>query len=142
MYRFCRDWSKVEGRSLRRQRAWLWKVMKSAATDWHRLRTALKRNLHRERWLTPEEMETAGVDPNPSPRSLCFNKERADEVRKAVEQLPDGIRQVIQLRRLSGLSLRQTARELGITVYMVQVWEDFGIKILRDNLIRTLGKDL
>lgn len=72
-------------------------------------------------WLTLEDMRGAHVQevltcPAPSPEKAAWRQEMARAVSDAVAKLPKHLREVFALYSVSGLSLREVAAKLGLTV--------------------------
>jgi RNA polymerase sigma factor (sigma-70 family) len=83
-------------------RAWLLGVVRRAAFDW------LSKNRGQGPLVFNEEVHDPG-DESSNPEQLAFRKSDQVSVRKAVEELPLPLREVIVLRELEGMSYQQIA---------------------------------
>ncbi|NNE34690.1 MAG: sigma-70 family RNA polymerase sigma factor [Rhodothermales bacterium] len=87
-----------------------------------------KRQNERFQPLSPEETETL----NPNPETAAMQNERDEMVRAAIQQLGLPYRQVVVLRLVQGLSVRETSETLGIPVGTVLSRLSRGQKKLRE----------
>ncbi len=92
-----------------------------------RERLAAKRAIDREEPGTAPVRNAVGRQTSPSRRAICSEERRI--VLEAVEQLPDSQREVVQLRHLKQLSLRETATRLGKT-------EDAVVGLLKRGILK------
>jgi RNA polymerase sigma-70 factor (ECF subfamily) len=81
----------------------------------------LRERSYRVRWVHLKDIEqTAGAfvlkSPTPSPEQTASSRELASAHNRALAKLPLRWREVYLLRDVSGLSLREAAKELGVTV--------------------------
>lgn len=60
------------------------------------------------------------MDEAPSPDRVVEGRQQLERVRAALDGLSEMARQVIKLRRLSGLSQRETAERLGVSEHIVE----------------------
>ncbi len=67
----------------------------------------------------------------PLPDEQCIAREALARVELAFAALPERTRRVVQLRRLDGLSLRDTAAELGVTESAIEKHMSRAMKALR-----------
>ncbi len=74
------------------------------------------------------------TDQSPDPESSCLQRERAQNLSAAMEQLTPGMRAALQLRELLELSTRETARRMGLSVTAVKGRVFSGRKGLREIL--------
>jgi RNA polymerase sigma-70 factor (ECF subfamily) len=95
----------------------------------------LKREYFRRKGRRPEEpLELNGRrDPAQDPPSLT-RKERAKQVREALEHLSEGQREAIELHWFAGLSFPEVATALGTSLSAVKVRAHRGYKRLREIL--------
>lgn len=75
-----------------------------------------------------ERLETA--DGQPSPEQAASDRRDLARVRALIEALPDRCRQVFELRRLQGLSQRETAARLGVSENVVEAQTARGLKLV------------
>jgi len=88
-------------------RNWLYRIAVNAALD----------ALRRQASQLPEEIENLELaDPQDNPESLLVQKERADQVQRAVQALPEACRAVLVLREYEDLSYLDIASTLDIPV--------------------------
>lgn len=69
-------------------------------------------------------------DAQPSPERITSGRRELDRVRRLIEALPDRCRQVFELRRVHGLSQRETAARLGISENVVEAQTARGLKLV------------
>jgi len=69
--------------------------------------------------LAPEQ-EAAAPDPGPSPEAEAARRERSDQLRRAVAQLPDDLRFAISAHYWGDVPVREIALEEGITPVAVR----------------------
>jgi RNA polymerase sigma-70 factor (ECF subfamily) len=70
------------------------------------------------------------VDTEPSPERIAGGRRELERVRRLIEALPDRCRDVFELRRVHGLSQRETARRLGVTENVVEAQTARGLKLI------------
>lgn len=93
---------------------------------------AIARNLLRDSWrryrpiASPFEL----VDAAPGPEEIAIHRSQMDDVRAALESLPDRQREIIELR-LSGLSMREIAEIQNTSENAVKVAQSRAYKTLR-----------
>ncbi len=81
--------------------------------------------------------EAEGVDPQvlvdemAGPFELAALKEEIDDLVSAFQSLPDRCRQVMTLRKIYGLSQKEIAAELGISVHTVEAQVGIGLRKCR-----------
>ncbi|MGD0004210.1 MAG: sigma-70 family RNA polymerase sigma factor, partial [Anaerolineaceae bacterium] len=86
-------------------RNWLYRIAVNTALD----------ALRRQARLLPREIEKLDLAaPQDNPESLLVEKERADQVQRAVQTLPDACRAVLVLREYENLSYKDIASTLDI----------------------------
>ncbi len=90
-----------------RLRNWLYRIAVNTALD----------ALRRQARLLPQEIEKLDLAaPQDNPESLLVEKERADQVQRAVQALPEACRAVLVLREYENLSYQDIASTLDIPV--------------------------
>jgi len=108
----------------RRFRPWLYAVATNQAIDFQR-----RHNRHRLLSLDQPLSSTHSAsktwsdllpDEEPAPPELVESKETREQVRDAVEALPESSREVITLIFLNGMKYREAAEKLGIPVGTVK----------------------
>jgi RNA polymerase sigma-70 factor (ECF subfamily) len=129
-YRF---WDKFEEGS--NCRAWLFKIM-----------TNIFINNYRAKAWTPQTVDLEDVDddflfgqlsalgPDDNPEQHFFNKVFDDDVKKAVEELPEDFRLVIVLSFLEGFSYQEIADIVGLNIGTVKSRLHRGRKLLQKSL--------
>jgi len=68
----------------------------------------------------PPEQEAAAPDPGPSPEAEAARRERSEQLRRAVAQLPDDLRFAISAHYWGDVPVREIALEEGITPVAVR----------------------
>ena len=71
-----------------------------------------------------------------SPERHLIGMEELRLLQKALEDLPERCREVVQLRKIDGLSQRDVASHMGITEDTVEKQMSKGIRALAENLLR------
>ena len=129
-YRF---WDKFEAGS--NCRAWLFKIM-----------TNIFINNYRAKSWTPQTVDLDDVDddflfgqlsalgPSDNPEQLFFNKVFDDDVKEAIEELPDDFRLVIVLSFLEGFSYQEIADIVDLNIGTVKSRLHRGRKLLQKSL--------
>jgi RNA polymerase sigma-70 factor (ECF subfamily) len=129
-YRF---WDKFQEGS--NCRAWLFKIM-----------TNIFINSYRAKAWTPQTIDLDDIDdgflygqlsalgPSDDPENLFFNKVFDDDVKKAIEELPEDFRLVIILSFLEGFSYQEIADILGLNIGTVKSRLHRGRKLLQKSL--------
>jgi RNA polymerase sigma-70 factor (ECF subfamily) len=93
--------------------------------------------------LPLHESFAAGLpDPASSPHIQCEQRERAEQLHKALTRLPEKYRLMIQLRDLRELSIDETARSLSLTSSAVRTRHHRARKLLVRSLAALHRKDL
>lgn len=70
------------------------------------------------------------VDDAPSPEQHAMGKHELCRVEAAIGEMPPQVRKVFWLRRVEGLSQRETASELGLAEHTVEKYSARGMKFL------------
>lgn len=87
------------------------------------------------------EYESSAVDltdEGPTPEEVLFANERRDIVSQAIACLRESLRTVVVLRELQGLTVRETARHLGLSVAAVKARVFHAKRCLHQHLERRL----
>ena len=111
---FIRVWSSLDrfrGRS--RFSTWLHRIAYNCYVDWRRRNSAGALNV-------PEQWWREHVDDNPGPFSTLADRQLAQRLYEAVDQLEEDKKQTIHLHYYQGLSLRETAKVLGVATSTVK----------------------
>ncbi|BDI28917.1 hypothetical protein CCAX7_009680 [Capsulimonas corticalis] len=108
LYSFCSDMSDA-----RLQRRWLIRLTKNLCID------DLRRRRRAElRTVNTDEAEEDIADPRleaASPESILLTRERSQDLRNAVNDLPAHLRDVYRLRKYEEMEYSEIARRVGIT---------------------------
>jgi RNA polymerase sigma-70 factor (ECF subfamily) len=126
----------------RKVRPWLYTVATNQAIDYQR-RNRRHRMVSLDRRGTRSSDEDAGAlielldNPEPDPVQRAETAEEHDEVRQAVEELPEPTQQVVRLVYFQGLKYREAAEVLSIPVGTVKSRLHAAIHRLGDTLTRT-----
>ncbi len=108
-------------------------MTRSRAID--RLRTRSTKHRFLGRWF--QKMTSSA--PLPTPFEQASIQERQEQVRKALAQLPQKQRQVLEMAYYQGLSQSEIARELDTPLGTVKTWARKGLLKLRENLKDFMG---
>lgn len=108
-------------------RAYLYQAVRNGALDYKKHQEVEQKNLPRFRHLqdTSTVIEVA----------LKEDKAFVEAVHQAIDNLPDRARQVYQLSRTDGLTYKEIAEVMGISVKTVESQMSRSLKILRKSLI-------
>lgn len=111
------DLDRFHGMTEREMRAWLKQVLVRNIWNVNRKYHTDKRNVQRERSLSPQaEGSTPAIpDPCPSPSTVLVRRETTEALELAIQELPDHYRQIIHLRYRKGLSYEEIARTMNRT---------------------------
>jgi len=126
----------------RRVRPWLYTVATNQAIDFQR-RNRRHRMVSLDRRLGGDQENDAGAlvellqAPDPGPAEEAESAERRDQVRRAVENLPEQIKQALMLVYFQGLKYREAADLLEIPVGTVKSRLNSAIGKLNDALNST-----
>lgn len=126
----------------RKVRPWLYTVATNQAIDWQRRnRRHQTVSLDRRRGGHTGEDSAALAElldsPEPGPLETAEATERSDELRRAVDRLPEQARQVVLLVYFQGLKYREAADVLSIPVGTVKSRLHAAIHKLSETLSRT-----
>jgi RNA polymerase sigma-70 factor (ECF subfamily) len=72
----------------------------------------------------------AAADDAPSPEQHALGKRELRRVEAAIHDMPPQVRKVFWLRRVEGMSQRETATELGLAEHTVEKYSAKGMKLL------------
>ena len=111
---FLKVWSSLdrfEGRS--RFSTWLYRIACNTYIDWQRRNSigALK---------VPDQWWLQRIDDNPGPFASLAERQLAQQLYEAVDQLDEDKKQTVHLHYYQGLSLRETAKVLGVATSTVK----------------------
>ena len=70
------------------------------------------------------------IDDSPSPEQHVHGQRELRRVEAAVAEMPENVRKVFWLRRVEGLSQRETASHLGLAEHTVEKYSARGMKFL------------
>ncbi|HSG69923.1 MAG TPA: sigma-70 family RNA polymerase sigma factor, partial [Planctomycetaceae bacterium] len=87
------------------------------------------RHLRYERPLGSEEVDPLSIaDDIKLPPESMARKEELQQLIKAIQSLPNRCRQVMTLRKIYGLSQKEVAQRLGISVHTVEAQGSIGLR--------------
>ncbi|MFD2705935.1 RNA polymerase sigma factor SigX [Salibacterium lacus] len=121
-----------EGKST--EKTWLYSIARHVGIDWIR-----KQNRKKRKWLgvlgplTKEEVR----DPAPLPEEVVSAREDAREVFDGMDHISPDQRQVLVLRYMDSLSIKETAEVLGWSESKVKTTQHRAVKKLQEVLGRT-----
>jgi RNA polymerase sigma-70 factor (ECF subfamily) len=119
------------GRTPEAWRQWLAAIVANQARNMNQYWSRELRRADRE--LALASMTGHGGEPaddGSTPRRVVIRREEAARLLAAIEQLPPGIRQVIQLEHLEGLSHAEVAIRLNLALHTVRQRWGRGLKLL------------
>jgi RNA polymerase sigma-70 factor (ECF subfamily) len=109
-------------------------VMERALIDRHRKATAAKRDADVELTDAWETKADASLESEPNQETLLEKAESAAEVRKALDALEGGCRDLISMRFIEELSFAQIAQRIGVTENTAAVKTGRCVSRLRESL--------
>jgi RNA polymerase sigma-70 factor (ECF subfamily) len=125
---FLKVWSSLDGFAARSKfSTWLYRIAYNTLIDWQRTHTTRSQSRRDEWWAEC-------IDENPGPFANVAERQQARDLYKAVEQLDEDKKHVIHLHYYQGLSIRETAKVLGIATSTVKYRLREVFKILRPKL--------
>jgi RNA polymerase sigma-70 factor (ECF subfamily) len=95
--------------------AWLCQVARNRAIDYQR-----RRRIRQPPSVVPEEEGLQAVDPSPGPAALLEHRSRRRLVQTALARLSSLSREIVMLRDVQELSVREVATLLGIPIGTVK----------------------
>lgn len=125
---FLKVWSSLDrfkGRS--KFSTWLHRIAYNTYIDWQRRNTDGTRNI-------PDRWWQECVDDNPGPFSTLAEHQLAQRLYEAVDQLEEDKKHVVHLHYYQALSLRETAKVLGIATSTVKYRPREVFKVLKVKL--------
>ncbi|MGK7878059.1 MAG: sigma-70 family RNA polymerase sigma factor [Xenococcaceae cyanobacterium] len=108
-------------------------MTRSRAID--RLRTRSTKHRFLNRWSQTMTPST----PLLTPFEQASNQERQEQVQKALAELPQKQRQILEMAYYQGLSQSEIAKELDTPLGTVKTWARKGLLKLRENLKEFMG---
>jgi len=132
LYRFLPRWNYSC-----RVTTWLYRTLANTCIDHHR-----RRRFETVGLGDPEHDDVRVHEPlagDQSPPELIANGERASTVRACVKQLPERMRQAVQLRYLGGLSLREVSEVQHCSIGTIKATIHQALKKLRLQLRQLEG---
>lgn len=125
---FLKAWSSLDGFAGRsRFSTWLYRIAHNTFLDWLRKNTVSAQS-HTDQWW--QEC----IDQNPGPFANLAERQSAQRLYQAVDQLDEDKKHVVHLHYYQGLSLRETAKVLDIATSTVKYRLREVFKILRVKL--------
>jgi RNA polymerase sigma-70 factor (ECF subfamily) len=122
---FIKVWFSLDGfKGHSRFSTWLYRVAHNTFLDWLRKNTASTQSSSDQWW-------NECIDQNPGPFANVSERQLAERLYEAVEQLDEGKKHVVLLHYYQGLSIRETAKVLNVATSTVKYRLREGFKILR-----------
>jgi RNA polymerase sigma-70 factor (ECF subfamily) len=126
---FLKVWSSLNGFAGRSKfSTWLYRIAHNAYIDWQR-RSSLSIQSHTDQWWQ------GCIDQNPGPFANVAERQLAQCLYEAVDELDEDKKHVVHLHYYQGLSLRETAKVLDVATSTVKYRLREVMKILKDKLI-------
>ena len=125
-----RIWTAFAGRQIGCARAFLFKIARNRALD-------LLRHDQASPLVAVRDLAALPVaEDGPTPADVLTTAEKIELVAAAIADLPDRCREIVVLRKLSGLSQREVAQRLGLSERTVEVQVARGTRRCADYLRR------
>lgn len=119
-------------------RAWLFKILTNLFITSYHKKTKEKQQFTYDdvesHYLYNQIEETGNSDQLADPEQMLFNQLLDDDVKKAIDELPDDFRIVVVLSFIEGFSYQEIADIVGIQLGTVKSRLHRGRKILQKNL--------
>ena len=126
---FLKVWSSLNGFAGRSKfSTWLYRIAHNAYIDWQR-RSSRSIQPHTDQWWQ------GCIDQNPGPFANVAERQLAQRLYEAVDELDEDKKHVVHLHYYQGLSLRETAKVLDVATSTVKYRLREVMKILKDKLI-------
>jgi RNA polymerase sigma-70 factor (ECF subfamily) len=116
-------------------RAWLLKIVRNTCYTWLRANRPLQDATEFDENLCPSDYHA------PNPEELALQNDSSTLVRKALENLPTSLREVLILREIEGMSYREIADISGMPVGTVMSSLSRARERLRRSLISVMNSD-
>lgn len=132
-------WLKISGAAtgpIDNARAYLFRAANNLVLD--NRRGTLRAMVRDREWAVEGHGATdaeATPDPTPAVDELLVRQEEIDRLRAAVNQLPPGAAQALRLFRFEGLSQKEVAARMGISLSGVEKHLSLAMRTLRSTLI-------
>jgi RNA polymerase sigma-70 factor (ECF subfamily) len=126
---FLKVWSSLDrfaGRS--KFSTWLYRIAYNTYIDWRRTDARGARNC-------PDPWWDECIDTNPGPSANVADRQTAQRLYEAVDQLDEDRRHVVHLHYYQGLSIRQTAEVLNVATSTVKYRLREVLRILRTRIV-------
>lgn len=134
------QFSEFEGRSEAELRSWLSTIVNHNVIDAARQFLLAERRSQAREVRIDLHLESGGFPVTSQPPSLALRREETDvALARAVAQLPDGQRQVVEMRFRDGLDYRQIAQQLAISEVAARKQCSRAIETLRRQLAAEHG---
>ncbi len=122
---FLKVWSSLDSYAGRSKfSTWLYRIAHNTYIDFQRTNTGSARDRSDQWWAEC-------IDKNPGPFANVIERQLARRLYKTVDQLDDDKRHVVHLHYYQGLSIRETAKVLGIATSTVKYRLREVLRILR-----------
>jgi len=126
---FLKVWSSLDGfKGHCKFSTWLYRIAHNTYVDWRRRNTASARS-NTDRWW--QEC----IDKKPGPFANVAECQLTQQLYEAVDQLDEDKKHTVHLHYYEGLSIRETAKVLGVATSTVKYRLREVMKILKDKLI-------
>ncbi|HTB48696.1 MAG TPA: RNA polymerase sigma factor [Verrucomicrobiae bacterium] len=106
------------------EQAWLYRIARNVLIDHWR----------KKKELFVEDTDSLQEDIQPSAGELLDKELQLQDLRKALDTLPDAMRSVIKLRFVEGMSCKQVAKNLSLSESNVRVMQYRALKKLKEYL--------
>jgi RNA polymerase sigma-70 factor (ECF subfamily) len=113
-------------------RTWLLKIVRNTCSSWHTRRRASS--------ATDAMLESVASPASTDPGRAFDRTERATDVRRAIESLPQDFREAIVLREIEGLSYKEVALVVGVPIGTVMSRLSRARDRLKDLLVEYRGE--
>ena len=142
-YLLCRDWHQAEDlvqtAFAKLYVAWS-RIRRAGSEETYVRRTVLRTYLDERRRPWRRETVLERLPDSPEPTGLSY--EETDELRTAIRELPAAQRAALVLRHWWGLSVEETAADLGVSVGTVKSHTARAVKTLRSKLADQAGEEI
>lgn len=111
---------------------WLYRIARNVVTDHYR-RTSTAQEIELKETILPAQIK---IDTNPAPDELLDEHIRQDRIFRAIRHLKEGEQDVLIMRFIEDMSIKEVAEVLGKTESAVKVMQHRALKKAREALER------
>lgn len=102
---------------------------------------AVSRELAQQQWLSQSSVDVLHrwAADTKSPSQVVSDRQRSQDLKNALEQLPEKYREILIVRFFESMTLAEAAAALGVTVANAKVMQFRGLQLLESVIQETIG---